>query len=217
MNIRPGSYIVFEGVDGAGKTTQIDLLVKRLRQQGFGVVQTREPGSQWIGLNVRQFVLSTEAVQPSALELLFQADRAEHTASVFEMCRKGFIVISDRSFVSGFAYALSHNHRIDHMIPILDFAIDVIPDFLFFLDCSAETSEARLQDRTGRTREEDHGLEFRNKVRKNFLEVIFGRIGRDHDLRLMDQFDEICSKYRFSTENKCPAETALAIANTLGL
>jgi len=217
MNIRPGSYIVFEGVDGSGKTTQVDLLVKRLRQCGVGVVQTKEPGSPWIGMNIRNFVLSDTPIQPNALELLLQADRGEHTASVLETCRKGFVVVSDRSFISGLAYALAHGHKPEHLIPIADFVIDVVPDYLFFLDCSPEMSEARLLDKNSRTREEAHGMDFRSKVRKNFLEVIWGRVGRDHNLPIMDHFDEACSKHRFSTENQSVIEVSTAINKVLGL
>lgn len=217
MKLRPGSYIVFEGVDGSGKSTQVDLLVKRLRQRGLGVVQTKEPGSPWINLNVRTFVLSKDPIQPNALELLLQADRGEHTASILETCRKGFVVISDRSFISGLAYAYAHGHSPNHMVPIVDFAVDVIPDYVFFLDCSADTSEARLRDKGSRTREEDHGLEFRNKVRKSYLEILWGRVGRDHDLPIMNQFDELCSKHRISTEKNSVNDVAAIINSVLGV
>lgn len=212
-----GKYVVFEGVDGTGKSTQALALEQQLKKLDVPVILTREPGSKWINLNVRTFCLSDEPVSPEALELLLQADRAEHTTFVLECLQKGFCVISDRSFITGLAYAFAHNHPPEFMFPLVNFSVNVLPDYVFFLDCSTESSQKRLDEKNSSTREEKHGLEFRERVKRQFMNILFSPLGRDLDVPIMRQLDDVCSIHRINTDQLTEAETLDAIGRYLGL
>lgn len=162
-------YIVFEGLDGCGKTTHSKSLVERMKGWGKNAVWTREPGSPLISLNVRDLVLSHQELSPRALELLFQADRAEHTAKVKELTNKGISVVSDRSYISGLAYALANGNDERRLKAILDYSIRTQPDLVFFMDISPEEVEVRKVNRGEKqTREETKGIEFTRKVSEQF-------------------------------------------------
>ena len=95
-------YITIEGIDTSGKSTQIAAL-----QASFpNAVITKEPGGTEIGKEIREMVLSAKAKSKKAEFLLFLADRAEHITEVIEPNIKDKMIISDRSVVSGVAYAL---------------------------------------------------------------------------------------------------------------
>lgn len=107
MRLLAGKYIVFEGIDYCGKTTQSRDLVDWMNDNGDYAEWTREPGSPLMDLNVRDFVLGKAAVDSVALELILQADRAEHTAVVKKLIEEdGKNVVSDRSCFSGIASCL---------------------------------------------------------------------------------------------------------------
>ncbi len=94
-----GRLISFEGLDGAGKTTQITLLERWLDAQNIVYVSTREPGGTALGVEVRQLLLNRPdlAIAPLAEALLFQADRAQHFATlVLPAMQAGKLVITDR-------------------------------------------------------------------------------------------------------------------------
>ncbi len=102
-----GRLISFEGLDGAGKTTQIELLGRWLDAQRIPYVRTREPGGTPLGIEIRQLLLNRPelAITPLAEALLFQADRAQHFATVvLPALRAGTIVITDRCFDASIAY-----------------------------------------------------------------------------------------------------------------
>lgn len=162
-------YIVFEGLDGCGKTTHSKSLVERLNRSGQKALWTREPGSPLISLNVRDLVLSHEKISPPALELLFQADRAEHTAKIAELLKEDYVVVSDRSYLSGLAYAHACGSEEEHLWSLLRFSIQAKPHLVFFLDISPEEVEARKKARgETQTREETKGIDFTRKVARNF-------------------------------------------------
>jgi len=102
-----GSLISFEGLDGAGKTTQIDLLEGWLRAQSLSYIRTREPGGTPLGVEIRTLLFSRSdiVVTPLAEAFLFQADRAQHFATVIlPALAQGSLVITDRCFDSSIAY-----------------------------------------------------------------------------------------------------------------
>ncbi len=103
----PGHLISFEGLDGAGKTTQIDLLGRWLDSQHIHYLRTREPGGTPLGLEIRQLLLNRPELEitPLAEALLFQADRAQHFASVvLPALEAGTLVITDRCLDASIAY-----------------------------------------------------------------------------------------------------------------
>ncbi|TWP34295.1 dTMP kinase [Leekyejoonella antrihumi] len=101
----PGVFVVFEGGDGAGKTTQIALLQQWFVQQEREVVLTREPGGTELGASIRQVLLHGDDVAPRAEALLFAADRAHHVATVVRPAlERGAVVLQDRYMDSSIAY-----------------------------------------------------------------------------------------------------------------
>src|SRR5438067_5631560 len=104
MAARP-AFIVLEGGDGAGKSTQAGILVARLRDRGREVVATREPGATKAGATIRALVLGGGDLDPRAEALLIAADRAEHVAEVIRPALgRGAVVVSDRYVPSSLAY-----------------------------------------------------------------------------------------------------------------
>ena len=101
-----GLFISFEGVDGAGKTTQVERLAEFWRARGREVVVTREPGGTELGTRIRQLLLhGAEPIAPRTEARLFAADRAQHVAQVVRPALdRGAIVITDRYLDSSLAY-----------------------------------------------------------------------------------------------------------------
>src|SRR6187200_2892868 len=102
-----GVFIVFEGGDGVGKTTQVDLLCGWLTNAGHEVLRTFEPGDSAVGARIRQIVLdpATGEMSPRAEALLYAADKAQHIFSVVgPALRRGAVVVCDRYVDSMLAY-----------------------------------------------------------------------------------------------------------------
>lgn len=140
-------YIVFEGLDGAGKTTQLERLKTFFEAQGKEVVVTREPGGTKIGEQLRALIKSTN-VSTMTREMLFQADRAETIATiVYPALEAGKVVISDRSFLTGLAYT---NFDIDMMIRLSNFVTSgVKPDVVIIPEVSEDVFISRVLSRDG--------------------------------------------------------------------
>jgi len=103
--VRRGRFIVIEGLDGCGKTTQMKLLAEKLRKQGKEVVETNEPTKGPVGKLIRQVLEKKVILPPNALQLLFVADRGDHLRqTVKPALSAGKIVISDRYLWSTIAY-----------------------------------------------------------------------------------------------------------------
>jgi len=103
--VNPGKLIVFEGIDGCGKSTQLELAAKSLRARGLDVVETREPTDGAFGRRIRAMARSDERVSPETeLEWFFE-DRREHMQEIVDPAiEAGRIVLSDRSYISTVAY-----------------------------------------------------------------------------------------------------------------
>lgn len=217
-----GQYIVFEGIDGCGKTLQAKMLTSRLMSKGINAKYTCEPGGALNtlaakGLPLRQFILDhSKDCCPEALEMLLQTDRAQHTADVLAQLQKGITVIADRSFITGLAYARAKGHRYDSVLPVVDFVVDVLPDHVVFCDVSVETAFARMNNGEGpKNREELRGREFMSKVRQNFKDILFSPVGREHDV--LCQFDQVCTVHRISTEANGVEAASRLVDQCLGL
>jgi dTMP kinase len=143
----PGVFIVFEGIDGSGKSTHIKLLAEELRGRGLQVLETSEPSRDRIGTFIREyaerngdrFTLETET-------LLFAADRYEHVKQVITPAlERGMIVISDRYFYSSIAYQGATGIDLDWIREMNRFAPR--PDLGVLLDIHPENSLQRVNDR----------------------------------------------------------------------
>jgi len=138
-------YIAIEGIDTAGKSTQIS----KLAEQFPDAVITKEPGATEIGKEIREMVLSARAQSKKAEFLLFLADRAEHMKEVIEPNIKTKMIISDRSAVSGIAYALVQGEisRQD-LVSLNNFATNgIYPDKVYLLRLTKEELEFRLSQK----------------------------------------------------------------------
>jgi dTMP kinase len=153
-------FISFEGPDGSGKSTQIELLATELRASGHEVVTVREPGGTPAGEKIRAILLGeggAVSVDPRADALLFNASRAQLVADVIEPAlARGAIVIADRFADSTLAYqGYGSGLPLDALRAIITFATTGrTPDLTLLLDLAAEEGLARKSG-SGRTRFED--------------------------------------------------------------
>jgi dTMP kinase len=164
----PGLFVTFEGVDGAGKTTQIALLRAVLEGDGRSVCVTREPGGDAVGESVRQLLLHSE-MTPRAELLLFLASRAQNVEQVIRPhLAQGGIVLCDRFIDSSIAYqGCARGLGAETVARLNTFAVNgVTPDLTLLLDLPPEIGLARQTDHN---RMEAQGLEFLRRVREGFL------------------------------------------------
>lgn len=176
-----GRLISFEGLDGAGKTTQITLLERWLDAQNIVYVSTREPGGTALGVEIRQLLLNRPdlAITPLAEALLFQADRAQHFATlVLPAMQAGKLVITDRCFDASIAYQ-GHARGVGiELVARLSMIATQghIPDLTILLDLDPSQVHPRTDvgnDQSGlredQTRFDKEAQEFHSKVREAFL------------------------------------------------
>jgi dTMP kinase len=151
-----GVFVVLEGGDGCGKSTQVQLLVSRLRDLGREVVATREPGATEAGAAIRSLVLGGGDLDPRAEALLIAADRAEHVAEVIlPALERGAIVVSDRYIPSSLAYqGVARGLGVDEIALLSEWATGgLAPDLVIVLDVPASEAagrRARPEDRMER-------------------------------------------------------------------
>lgn len=143
---RNGCLIVFEGIEGSGKTTASRKLQKYLTTKGYKASWTREPTNSKIGSLIEDILRGNTAVADEAVSLLFAADRADHTKRIIAPAiKKGYIVISDRYVHSSIAYQKSGMGKIfkrKWLERINKYAIP--PDLVIFLDISPEEGLSRI-------------------------------------------------------------------------
>jgi dTMP kinase len=169
-----GHFVVFEGGEGAGKSTQMSAFAKWLDARGDDVVVTREPGGTPIGERIRDLLLDlkSEGMNPRTEALLYAADRAQHVADVIRPALEaGKTVVSDRFIDSSLAYqGLARGLGIDDIFQISDWAIDgLMPDLVFYLKLDPETGLSRMDGDRDRIEKEDS--EFHQLVAKGYLEL----------------------------------------------
>ncbi len=145
-------YILFEGIDTCGKTTQIELLANKFKD----IVVTKEPGGTPFGLKAREILLCDSLSSKRAELLLFLADRAEHYEEILKPNRDKTL-ISDRGFLSGIGYALANgDFDFEELIQLNRFALSgYFPDKIILFVTTMET----LQKRT--SKKELDGIELR--------------------------------------------------------
>jgi len=138
-------YIAIEGIDTAGKSTQIEKLSEIYKD----AIITKEPGGTTIGQEIRSLVLSARAKSKKAEFLLFLADRAEHITEVIEPNIEKSMIISDRSAVSGVAYALIQGDiSSKELVELNNFATNgIYPQKVFLLRLTKNELEYRLSQK----------------------------------------------------------------------
>lgn len=165
------NFIVLEGLDGAGTTTQLDMLCSRLEQEGIPAFRTNEPTSGHIGRFIREILGSKITVDPFTLALLFSADRNEHVNGengIKALAEAGTRVICDRYLFSSLAYQ-SMDVDFDTVAQLNSFY--PLPEHLFFIELSPEECEKRRAAR-GEAAEIFEKLEFQKKIDANYRKVL---------------------------------------------
>ena len=169
-------FITFEGIDGVGKSTQLDLLETWLIQQGKEVVRTLEPGGTELGQEIRHLLLHRKGdVAPRAEALLYAADRAHHVATkIRPALALGKVVLSDRYFDSSVAYqGAARELDVTQVRDISLWAVDnLLPNLTILLDLTAEQAILR-RNKTGvePDRLEQEKVEFFERAREQYLEL----------------------------------------------
>jgi len=181
-----GRLITLEGIDGCGKSTQLELLSEALRAADCRIVVTREPGGTTIGEQVRDLLSSdvTDAIEPATELLLIVAARAQHVAEVIRPAiEAGDIVVSDRYTDSSVAFQgygrgleLAIIDRVNRLA-----TGGLTPDLTILFDLDAEQAQARLDARRARVNEgaqkpalaylDELELEFHKRVREGYLKI----------------------------------------------
>lgn len=145
-----GLFVVLEGLDGAGTTTQAAALVERLEAAGHPAVATFEPSDGDIGKVIRRMLQSGRPPDPQVLALLFAADRLEHLSSFIRVhAAAGTHVLCDRYVLSSLAYQASEDVGLDWLVELNRQA--ALPDVTVFVDASVETCMTRIRARADDT------------------------------------------------------------------
>lgn len=176
-----GFFLTLEGVDGCGKTTQLDLLLARLEAAGRSPVRVQEPGGTRIGLEIRRILLdkANAELDPTAELLLYFASRAQNIAQVIQPALAASqVVVSDRFTDATMAYQ-GYGRK---MGPDLVRSVEAIacgdlrPDLTLWLDIDPAVGVKRALVRnpsakTDETRMEQEGLDFYDRVRRGYQEI----------------------------------------------
>ena len=169
-----GLFIALEGGEGAGKTTQARMLAIWLREQGFDVITTREPGATKVGMRLRALLLDTThtGMSPRAEALMYAADRAEHVAEVISPAlERGGVIITDRYTDSSLAYqGAARGLRTEDVAWLSHWATDgLVPDLTILLDLPPQAGLGRRTRSADRLEAEP--TEFHDRVRAGFLSL----------------------------------------------
>lgn len=179
-------FIVFEGIDGSGKTTQINMLYKALCAKGVPVHITKEPTDGDMGRLLRQYLTGEKKTNLHAIAALFAADRIDHITAedgILDNLNRGNVVLCDRYYLSSYAYQsvdcdpdwiMALNREAQHIAR---------PDLHIFLDVPAENSMERVTNR-GET-EIFEQLERQQQIRRNFFDL-FEKLKESENIFIVD-------------------------------
>ena len=172
-SLRRGCFISFEGVEGAGKSTQLKLLAAVLRQRGYPVVPTFEPGHTALGAAIRDLLMRPSGPPPVPLTelLLYLADRAQHLEQIIRPALdRGAVVLCDRFSGSTIAYqGYGRGLDIDTVVQ-LDAVVrgGLAPSLTILLDCPVEEG---LRRAVGDDRLHREAVEFHRRVQEGFRQL----------------------------------------------
>ena len=178
-----GLLVVFEGVEGAGKTTQIHRLAARLAERGITYWHYREPGGTPLGEQVRELLLQPgETIVPRAEALLFMAARAQLVARIEAHRARGEILLLDRFFLSTYAYQVAGRQLPEPEVRAANRLATggIVPNITLLLTIPAAEAERRVDRRGERDRLEQEGRDFHARVAAAFAEFLDPAWGAAH-------------------------------------
>jgi|TARA_B110000305_G_scaffold233945_1_gene291216 dTMP kinase len=205
--VTKGLFITFEGVDGAGKSTQLDYAVNYLRDRKTDLVQTREPGGTPLSEQLRDMILGATTPLDSDTEVLLMfAARKEHIARVIKPALdSGALVICDRFTDATFAYQGGGSGVDPSRIEILEHWVQgtLQPDLTLFFDLPIEIAQLRMSHRA-KDRFESEAIDFHERVRQAYLDrakkdparvKVIDSSKSKNQIRLLvqNELDQICS------------------------
>lgn len=172
-----GYFIVLEGPDGSGKSSVSDIVCEKLKEKGYEVVHTREPGGIEIAEEIRNIILDPKNTSMDAKTeaLLYAASRRQHLVEkVVPAKSQGKIVICERFVYSSLAYqGYGRGLGFDEILKINDFAIgNDYPDMTIYLDINEEVGLKRIESRTFKDRLDKESLSFHHLVNEGYREVL---------------------------------------------
>lgn len=170
MSARDGTFIAFEGGDGAGKSTQVTRLAAALEEAGREVVRTRQPGGTALGSALRDLVLHGDAITPRAEALIFAADKAQHVEEVIlPSLERGAVVITDRYTASSIAYqGAGRDLGATEIADVQSWAVGgLVPHLTVLVDI--DPGEGRRRRGAEHDRMESEADAFHERVRGHFL------------------------------------------------
>ena len=174
-----GYFITFEGPEGAGKTTILGLLEKELKQKGYDVLSTREPGGIAISEQIRSVILDKQntTMDGRTEALLYAAARRQHLVEkVIPALNEGKVVLCDRFIDSSLAYqGYARGLGIDEILKINEFATEKhMPNLTIYFDVEPEEGLRRIAANNNReiNRLDQETIDFHYKVRKGYKAIV---------------------------------------------
>ncbi|MCF8090570.1 MAG: dTMP kinase [Desulfotignum sp.] len=183
-----GRFVVFEGLDGSGKTTQMARLQKRLTRMGIDAVATCEPTEGPVGALIRQMLAGRIITDPRTLAALFAADRTDHLVTpdtgVTALMEKGRMVLCDRYYFSSYAYHAT-DMDLEWVITLNAVNAQILkPDLTLFIDVAPNTCLERI--RAGRTHLDlFEKIDILTRVRDNYF-AAFERLKDQETVKVVD-------------------------------
>jgi len=207
---RPGLFITLEGIDGTGKSTQYRRLLSYLKQLGYSVCATREPGGTRVGEQIRRILLDSSSKKMSALAelVLMYAARAQHLEEVVRPALdRGQVVMSDRFNDASMAYQGYGRKLGTKIVRALDRIVCGMtqPDLTLVLDLAPKVALKRAQGRelrrnSRRGRFEAESLKFHERVRRGYLAIARQEPKRVKVVKADRPVDEVQSEIRKMVE-----------------
>jgi dTMP kinase len=183
-----GRFVVFEGLDGSGKTTQMARIQKRLTRMGINAVVTCEPTDGPVGILIRQMLAGRIVTDPRTLAALFAADRTDHLVTpdtgVTALMEKGRTVLCDRYYFSSYAYH-AKDMDLEWVITLNAVNAQILkPDLTLFIDVAPNTCLERI--RAGRTHLDlFEKIDILTRVRDNYF-AAFERLKDQETVKVVD-------------------------------
>lgn len=196
-----GLFITFEGIDGSGKSTQIDLATRYLTEKGYRVYLTREPGGCPISEKIREVLLDPEnkGMDPITEALLYAAARAQLIDSVLlEKKNEGYVILCDRYLDSSIAYqAFGRDLGIEFVKTVNRAADKMVPDMTLYFKLSQEQCDKRINRQLrDRDRLERESVEFFQRVIAGFDHIAKTEPDRVKTIKADDSIERIALQIR---------------------